>query len=341
MLTTRMFAVTLVAAGISAMLCAGAPATTLPVERRLADDVLAAPLEQVLAEADPALVRSEGGPKGFAVFVQRLRDKAGRQLSIDYERTFRLNDEITYDRVASFERLGHGWLELTLSRDGRQLRSIALDPENKAASPMASYVAKTELRLPFGEPPRGTAWFVLWGGDLAAENYHAGRETHFAIDFLPKPASGPEPRNDAVTAWPCWGLPILAAAKGVVAVANDGMADQAKLFDPNKAGGPGNHVVIDHGDGEFSLYGHLQRGSVRVRVGQTVTSGEPLGLCGNSGASEFPHLHFQLQTRADIKGADGLPPIFYDYFSPVRHVIRGTLQRGDYVLPGISREIPH
>lgn len=286
-----------------------------------------------MTEADPAFIRRIGGPKKLAELVNEVRSKAGRQISVDYERLFRIGNEITYDRVGSFEHLGHGWLELTFSLGGARLTSFRIDREAKPPSSLVSYAAKTQLRLPFRQPPSGTAWFVLWGGDKAADNYHARRETHFAIDFLPRPVPGSFAEK-TVQGSPCWGVPILAAAAGVVVIAKDGMQDQPKLFEPNNAGGPGNYVVIDHGDGEFTLYGHLKKGTIRVHPNEKVTAGEPIGLCGNSGASEIPHLHFQLQTNADIKTADGLPPIFYDYFAPVRHVEHGSLERGDYVLPG-------
>ena len=69
----------------------------------------------------------------------------------------------------------------------------------------------------------------------------------------------------------------------------------------------GNHVVIDHGDGVFSLYAHLQRGSVTVAVGDVVAVGDRLGLVGNSGNSSEPHLHFQVMDDPRPSAAAGLP----------------------------------
>jgi hypothetical protein len=42
--------------------------------------------------------------------------------------------------------------------------------------------------------------------------------------------------------------------------------------------------------------------------------------------------------NADIEKANGLQPVFYDYFSPVRYVPQGTILRGDFVLPGLAAE---
>ena len=51
----------------------------------------------------------------------------------------------------------------------------------------------------------------------------------------------------------------------------------------------GNHVVLDHGEGVFSLYAHLQRDSLTVAVGDVVAAGDRLRLGGDSGKSRGPH----------------------------------------------------
>ncbi|KAG1580522.1 hypothetical protein G6F46_015500 [Rhizopus delemar] len=47
----------------------------------------------------------------------------------------------------------------------------------------------------------------------------------------------------------------------------------------------------------MALYGHLQAGGMRVRRGQAVQAGQPIGLSGNSGYSSAPHLHFVVQVN--------------------------------------------
>jgi murein DD-endopeptidase MepM/ murein hydrolase activator NlpD len=59
----------------------------------------------------------------------------------------------------------------------------------------------------------------------------------------------------------------------------------------------GNHVVLDIGGGRYVLYGHLALGSLRVRVGDDVRRGQVLGHVGDSGNSDAPHLHLQVQNR--------------------------------------------
>ncbi len=63
----------------------------------------------------------------------------------------------------------------------------------------------------------------------------------------------------------------------------------------------GNGVVIAHDGGWETQYCHLARGSVRLREGERVETGTPLGLVGLSGQTEFPHLHFSVRHN----GSDG------------------------------------
>ena len=61
--------------------------------------------------------------------------------------------------------------------------------------------------------------------------------------------------------------------------------------------GYGNCVVVDHGGGIFSLYAHLQECS--VNVGQVVKKGDVIGLCGSTGKSSGPHLHWSISINGE------------------------------------------
>ncbi len=109
------------------------------------------------------------------------------------------------------------------------------------------------------------------------------------------------------------GVDVLAAAPGRVARLRDGVAD----ISIRAAGAPsvadvecGNGVVIDHGGGWETQSCHMARGSLRVKVGDAVVAGTPLGRVGLSGNTEFPHLH--LTVRHGGKVVDPFAP------SPVR-----------------------
>lgn len=94
------------------------------------------------------------------------------------------------------------------------------------------------------------------------------------------------------------GVQVRAALTGTVKAVRDGVADKPYVeADAASVKGRncGNAVVLDHPGGWTSFYCHLRRGSVRVKVGQAVTTGEVLGLVGESGEAAFPHLHFEVR----------------------------------------------
>lgn len=90
------------------------------------------------------------------------------------------------------------------------------------------------------------------------------------------------------------GTPIYATAEGVVRVA--GYSD----------GGYGNHVVVNHGYGYQTLYGHMVR--IKARAGQRVKRGELIGYVGSTGKSTGPHLHYEVH-----KNGNKLDPVYFFY----------------------------
>lgn len=99
---------------------------------------------------------------------------------------------------------------------------------------------------------------------------------------------------------------IVAIADGTITAVVDGWGNTY----PNKRI-YGNYVIIDHGGGVFSLYGHLLQGvSNYARKGQKVKQGAIIGRMGNSGFSAGQHLHFELRNGGNSK-AYSVDPIPY------------------------------
>jgi murein DD-endopeptidase MepM/ murein hydrolase activator NlpD len=205
------------------------------------------------------------------------------------------------------------------------LRSDAIE----AATPYLDYVPKAGLRLPFDGH-----WTVVWGGRTLADNYHAElAQQRFAYDLLVKQdgvthrGAGDDNRD-----YFAFDQPVLAAAEGTVVEAVDGIADN-RPGEMNTVQVIGNHVVLDHGQGEFSLYAHLRQGSLQVRVGDHLAAGAELGRCGNSGHSSEPHLHFQLQDSGNFDTTRSLPAPFSHLQVDGHSVEKAELIRGQVVSP--------
>lgn len=199
-------------------------------------------------------------------------------------------------------------LTLTIAPSGA-VEGLAVRPDaepKEAPSAFLDYHTKTKLRLPFeGE------WYVVWGGRTIADNYHAANPTQrFAMDLLVR-RDGATHAGDGtkLTDYYAYGRPVLAPGDGVVVSAADSLPDQS-IGQMDRTHPAGNCVLIDHGNGEYSLLAHLQPGSLRVKAGAKVKAGDPIGLCGNSGNTSEPHVHYHLQNSATPLKGDGLPVFF-------------------------------
>lgn len=77
-----------------------------------------------------------------------------------------------------------------------------------------------------------------------------------------------------------------------------------------RGAGSGNEVRIRHQDLTYGVYGHLQRGSARVTVGQQVVPGTLLARTGNSGNTDGDHLHFTVERATDA----GYAAVDWDFY---------------------------
>ena len=177
------------------------------------------------------------------------------------------------------------------------------------------YQPRTELVFPLAGP------FLIVAGHDANEPHRRGWNQQFAYDAVSVgpdfgfARNGGRSNEDFFT----WGRNVVAPGDGTVVYARNDVPDQPtpgtvdrsylNLPDPLHAVA-GNNLLIDHGNGEYSSLGHLQHGSVRAKVGDTVTRGQVIGKVGSSGPSEHPHLHYQLMAGTHLTRSDGLPSQF-------------------------------
>jgi len=141
--------------------------------------------------------------------------------------------------------------------------------------------ASARYVLPY---PAGTAFELLqgyggpWGHQGAAE---------YAYDF--RMAIGSE---------------VVAVRAGIV------VKVEASFANSTRKPGEENHVFVDHGDGTFARYYHLDQNGVLVAAGAAVAAGQPIAKSGDSGASAGPHLHFDVTKDCPEWGCQTVPIAF-------------------------------
>src|SRR5262249_15220828 len=145
--------------------------------------------------------------------------------------------------------------------------------------------SRVAFRLPVDGPVT-----VGWGGATPSVNYHVvAPDQRWAYDLLVT-RGGSTHKGDGglLTDYHAYGRPGLAPARGTVVEAFDGDPDMP----PQTLGGgttaSGNHVAIQVAPGEFVWLCHLLPGSVRVKKGDRVEPGQPVGRVGNSGNTSEP-----------------------------------------------------
>jgi murein DD-endopeptidase MepM/ murein hydrolase activator NlpD len=212
-------------------------------------------------------------------------------------------------------KLGHRFSFSYLTRNGNRSFKTLLGPA----------VSLVSTPLPVLQAPlRGNNWvaFNSFSSHSHRRSFNPvdGRmriAERYAIDWMSLGPDGREFHNDTKsnTNFYCYGADVLAVANARVSALVDSFSDN----EGSSARGDraitldnivGNYLILDLGHGRFALYAHLQKGSMNVRLGDTVKAGQVLALLGNSGNSDAPHLHFQMMDTNSPMGAEGLPYAF-------------------------------
>jgi hypothetical protein len=263
---------------------------------------------------------------------------------------------VIFNPFFSFDKL------VELSRLSYRARWTKTDGTDETVSSLIVEPTSYRSRTPLSPPLRGRV--LVWDGhDFYAHHrrfdygskhsVETGTHTNtdrFGHDFVPVSDLGTMYTGDSAinTNWLGFGHAIYAAGAGLVVASVDDAPDDRTVdperFRVNKLADYGNYVVVDHGGGEFALYGHLQQHSAAVTPGQKVHQGQLLAKIGASGSSLMPHLHFQLQSTANVDG-EGLPA-YFDSFARMLGGRRVTahdepMDSGDIVLMSAPNSAGH
>lgn len=146
-------------------------------------------------------------------------------------------------------------------------------------------------------------------GEWSVSQEQGGEYTHqgpwrHAWDFVITDGQGRQFRiaGDKPEDYYCYEKVVTAPADGVVEEVVNDVKDNA-IGEVNVRENWGNTVIIKHAEYLYSCVSHLREGSAGVQKGEKVRAGQRIGLCGNSGRSPYPHVHFQLQAQPYIGSA--------------------------------------
>jgi hypothetical protein len=231
-------------------------------------------------------------------------------------------------RVLSDKPIDELLIEVRYEEDGHQKQTSTIIP-----------IRMKQKRQDYIFPVKGQ-WIVGWNW-VGFDSHRDAYSQEYAFDLFRigdrPPKEGVEKPNSMD---PGYGAEIIAIADGRVASCFDGVPDNPavgvelptekikEIIDTNNSSlpaGAGNHVVLQHDSGEYSFYAHMIPGSLRVKQGEEVKQGQVLGLVGNSGNSDGPHLHFHLMDGSDYFIARGLPC----HFTNVRNLYGAPMELVD------------
>jgi hypothetical protein len=204
------------------------------------------------------------------------------------------------------------------------------------------YIAKNEYYLPL----KGK--IIVWDGhDFNSDNRRSADDAadrkinnitknsnRYAYDLMSIDASGSMYHGSPFKKqnWYVFGKPVYVPSDGKIVEVQNNIPDNefngkviqspklAANADPKRMG---NYIIIEHGNGEYSMLQHLEQGSIRVRVGEMVKAGEQVGIVGFSGDAIYPRLHYTVINSPKELAAEGIPSYFNNY----------KLYRGTVILP--------
>ena len=282
----------------------------------------------VWARFSDRMKQALGKVESLSSLRSQVEEQAGSEQVVLDEKVDVVSGMQVYLRTARFGKApGPVMVQWTLGSTGTVEGFFIRPAPKEAPTERLDYATKTPLELPFAGQ-----WLVFWGGRTLAQNYHTmSVDQRFAYDILiRRGASSHQGDGKRNGDYYCFGQKLVAPAGGTVVSVENSIDDNVPgVMNPGQP--MGNHVIIDHGNGEFSFFAHFLKGSVAVKKGDRLKGGDLLGLVGNSGNSSEPHLHYHLQDTGEFGKGRGLPAAFQDYFADGQAVKRGEPIKGQVI----------
>jgi len=228
-------------------------------------------------------------------FLSGLKKKAGKIT----KRQFMKYEQTYASYKTNFERALYA---VNISIDSNsKINGLLVKPFKESNLPKLTRNT-TKLILPFTNE-----WTVIWGGDTKELNYHVESEAQKnAFDIVITNEKNNSYKTDGKTNedYYAFGKDLISPCDGEVVLAVDGIKDNVPgTLNPVYI--PGNTVIIKTQNNEYLFFAHFKQYSIAVKQGQKIKQGQLLGLCGNSGNSSEPHLHFHIQNVEDMNSATG------------------------------------
>ena len=162
-------------------------------------------------------------------------------------------------------------------------------------------------------------WFVFWGGTNEFLNYHYVYESQrYAYDLVMVKNGQRHTDNILLNeSYYAFNKEVVAPADGKVVTVINTIMDNVP-GEMNEKEPAGNYVILEHENREYSLLAHFKQHSIVVKEGDKVKQGQIIGLCGNSGNSSEPHIHFQVMDSSDYMNCRSIRIRFNDGIEPVQ-----------------------
>ena len=125
---------------------------------------------------------------------------------------------------------------------------------------------------------------------------------------------------------------IIAAKDGIVVYPEslEGNNCPDNRYSPGVCTGYGNYVIIQHSDGNYTVYGHLSANTIRVVAGESVRQGQVIAKMGSSGSSTGPHVHFEVRVGSNYYSSAQDATSYVSASNP-RPTVKENIVNGDSV----------